>query len=254
MAQRKRNLQRRLDHAGRSIAYRIRRVPGLRGMRIRVGATGVEVLLSKRGTVRDGVAFLHEKADWVAEQLEVAATQHAQRIAATSPPPGRMLFRGELVELRILQSPMIRRGTVRSEPARLTVLVAEGEDADVVLERWLRRTAKRAIEQEVNKLSPRIAKPVTQIFVREQRTRWGSCSSRGNLSFNWRLILCPPVVLRYLVVHEMAHLEVPNHSEQFWQRVGQLCADYRVHEAWLRRHEERVLLPTLSSIVEAAFP
>jgi predicted metal-dependent hydrolase len=72
--------------------------------------------------------------------------------------------------------------------------------------------------------------------VRAQRTRWGSCSRRGGLSFNWRLVQAPPEVLDYVVVHELAHIVHPNHSTAFWMLVHAHCPDYPAHKRWLRRH------------------
>lgn len=74
------------------------------------------------------------------------------------------------------------------------------------------------------------------ITVRDQKTRWGSCSSKGNLNFNWRLIMAPEPVLDYVVVHELAHRLEMNHSPRFWQQVAAVMPDYQVHRNWLRRY------------------
>lgn len=74
------------------------------------------------------------------------------------------------------------------------------------------------------------------ITIRDQKTRWGSCSARGNLNFNWRLILAPEEVLDYVVIHELAHRREMNHSERFWREVEQYCPDYRDRKKWLREH------------------
>jgi predicted metal-dependent hydrolase len=75
-----------------------------------------------------------------------------------------------------------------------------------------------------------------RLAIRDQRTRWGSCSSRRTLSFNWRLVLAPPEVLDYVAVHELCHLRVPNHSARFWRLVEQRRPGYREPRAWLARH------------------
>jgi predicted metal-dependent hydrolase len=72
--------------------------------------------------------------------------------------------------------------------------------------------------------------------IRGQRTRWASCSSTGAMSFNWRLLLAPEPILDYVVEHEVAHLEVLDHSQRFWRLLGSRCPEYREHERWLKRH------------------
>lgn len=80
------------------------------------------------------------------------------------------------------------------------------------------------------------------ITVRDQKTRWGSCSSRGTLSFNYRLIFAPPAVLDYVVVHELCHLTHMNHSKAFWSMVGAVMPDYRIYKNWLRDHGHELTL------------
>lgn len=80
------------------------------------------------------------------------------------------------------------------------------------------------------------------ITIRDQKTRWGSCSARGTLSFNWRLMLAPPAVLDYVVVHELCHLTHMDHSAAFWQAVETVCPDYRSTRQWLKEHGHELVL------------
>lgn len=81
-----------------------------------------------------------------------------------------------------------------------------------------------------------------RITIRDQKTRWGSCSAKGTLSFNWRLMLAPPAVLDYVVVHELCHLTHMDHSPAFWQAVAAVCPDYRIHRKWLKEHGHELVL------------
>lgn len=81
-----------------------------------------------------------------------------------------------------------------------------------------------------------------RITIRDQKTRWGSCSAKGTLSFNWRLMLAPPAVLDYVVVHELCHLTHMDHSKAFWQAVENVCPDYRTHRRWLKEHGHELVL------------
>lgn len=82
----------------------------------------------------------------------------------------------------------------------------------------------------------------TRITIRDQKTRWGSCSAKGTLSFNWRLMLAPPAILDYVVVHELCHLTHMNHSKAFWDAVAAVCPDYLSARKWLREHGHELIL------------
>ena len=75
-----------------------------------------------------------------------------------------------------------------------------------------------------------------RINITSARTRWGSCSTRGSVSFTWRLIMAPLAVVDYVILHELAHTQIPNHSRHFWDRMGQLLPDYRSHRQWLKEN------------------
>lgn len=81
---------------------------------------------------------------------------------------------------------------------------------------------------------------VKRVTIKDQRSLWGSCSEVGNLNFNWRVVLAPPEVLDYLVIHELAHLREMNHSARFWAHVGEHCADYKARRKWLRDNARRL--------------
>jgi len=103
-----------------------------------------------------------------------------------------------------------------------------------LVEGWLRAQAKRVLGERVRDVCRLHGLSFGAITIKDTRSRWGSCSVRRNLNFNWRLIMAPPWVIDYLVVHETAHLDEMNHSDRFWRLVEQRCPDYRNHEAWLK--------------------
>jgi predicted metal-dependent hydrolase len=105
-----------------------------------------------------------------------------------------------------------------------------------VLDRWLRELARTEIQETVARLSARMHVSPKTVAIRDQRTRWGSCSSSGTLSFNWRLIMVPPAVMEYVAVHELAHMTVPNHSADFWHLVAQYYPAYKEARSWLRKN------------------
>jgi predicted metal-dependent hydrolase len=104
------------------------------------------------------------------------------------------------------------------------------------LEAWYRRQARSEVAARLDAAVARTGQSYTTLQIRGQRTRWASCSTSGAMSFNWRLLLAPEEILDYVVEHEVAHLEVQDHSVRFWRLLGSRCPAWREHEAWLRRH------------------
>lgn len=112
------------------------------------------------------------------------------------------------------------------------------------LEKRYKNAARSQFEKRVAFYHQITGGNYTSITVRDQKTRWGSCSSRGTLSFNYRLIFAPPAVLDYVVVHELCHLTHMNHSKAFWNMVATVMPDYRVYKKWLRDHGHELTLET----------
>jgi hypothetical protein len=107
-------------------------------------------------------------------------------------------------------------------------------------ERRLEAPYRQAAKEYISKRAAYYAKQLDvtygSITIRDQKTRWGSCSSKGNLSFNWRLILAPPKVLDYVVIHELCHLKEMNHSQKFWAWVESIMPDYPIYRKWLKEN------------------
>ncbi|MBR1931829.1 MAG: M48 family metallopeptidase [Lachnospiraceae bacterium] len=111
-----------------------------------------------------------------------------------------------------------------------------------IYERRYRQQARRVFTNRVAYYHQFTGGHYTSITIRDQKSRWGSCSSRGTLSFNYRLVFAPPKVLDYVVVHELCHLTHMNHSKDFWDMVERIMPDYQIHKQWLREHEPELTL------------
>jgi predicted metal-dependent hydrolase len=219
------------------IDYPIRRSDRARRARINVSADGVEVVVPRRMALRQVVPFVEEKRPWIERTLR--RIREAEEAAAVRLADGGSVpYLGRSLSLSVRVEP----GRVRSHVALRgdSLQVAVGSPgADAVrsaLEGWYRRRARLEVEPRLDAACRRAGTRYTRLSIRAQRTRWASCSSTGAMSFNWRLLLAPPEILDYVVEHEVAHLEVLDHSPRFWRLLGSRSPAYREHERWLRRN------------------
>jgi hypothetical protein len=128
----------------------------------------------------------------------------------------------------------LQRGWIERQLARRAPALGLGRVRLGVRE--ARRLARARLTEVAEREAARLRVTYARIAVRDQRTRWGSCSSRGTLSFSWRLVLAPPEVLEYVVVHELCHLREPNHSPRFWALLESVRPGFRAEKEWLARH------------------
>jgi len=114
--------------------------------------------------------------------------------------------------------------------------------AESVFTEWYREQARAVISERVELYAARHGFTYRKIRITSARTRWGSCSSMGNLNFTWRLVMAPPEVIDYVVVHELAHLRVNNHSKEFWKQVERIMSDYKQRLKWLKENGQKLTL------------
>lgn len=120
----------------------------------------------------------------------------------------------------------------------------EEEEIVPMTEAEVRELAERAtqlIPERVKHFAPLVGVTYGRITIRNQKSRWGSCSAKGNLNFNVGLLLAPPEVLDYVVVHELCHRLEMNHSPKFWAKVGSIIPDYKIHEKWLKNNGREII-------------
>ncbi len=125
--------------------------------------------------------------------------------------------------------------------SHITLTSAEAKRMET-LEKRYRSAARSRLENRVAYYHQFTGGKYTSVTIRDQKTRWGSCSSRGTLSFNYRLIFAPSEVLDYVVVHELCHLTHMNHSKDFWNMVASVMPEYKLHKKWLREHGHELTL------------
>ncbi len=212
---------------------RIRRHRQARRYTLRIHAASREVILTMppRGSIREAKEFVQKHGGWIAARL--------RRLPEAAPfADGTVLpLRG--VQHRIVHKPGVR-GTVWPEVAdtgeALLCVAGEVPHIDRRVSDFLRREALRDLEAASRRAAEQLGVAIRRISVRDQSSRWGSCSTAGVLSYSWRLILAPPFVLDYLAVHEVAHLIEMNHSPRFWRLVNGICSDSNRAKLWLDIH------------------
>lgn len=129
------------------------------------------------------------------------------------------------------------RAIARLNGERLVVGGVSRTQSLAAIDRWYRREARGRIEAVARSEADRLGLEPGRITIRDQRTRWGSCSTSGTLSFNWRLVIGPGHALRYVVVHELIHIRHHNHSRAFWHALAEAMPDWNRSAAWLRSNE-----------------
>jgi predicted metal-dependent hydrolase len=223
------------------VDYTVRISRAARRARIRVAPAGVEVVLPTDSGLDRAESFLQENGDWLLDQLAFFNRTGNFRIEAGVNDDAHILFNGVKTATEVVEvDSRARCARVIHEADCLKVIIPRGGAVNphASLQNWLRRKARKIVHERLELRAPEMGVKFDRVFIRAQRTRWGSCSSRKNLSFNWRLVMAPPEVLDYLVVHELAHLLEPNHSMKFWLIVRSYCPRFEQHRAWLKQNQE----------------
>jgi predicted metal-dependent hydrolase len=210
------------------VSPRARRV----GLRIDAAERKVEVILPRGVAVKTGLRFLEAKRDWVAARLE----------ALPQPVP---FVEGALVPVLGVVHRIRRELDLAAPPVRIVdgEIRVQGDPAHLArrVRDHLIAAARAEIAPRARRIAAQIGRDVARVNLRDTRSRWGSCSAQGSLSFSWRLIFAPEPVLDYVVAHEVAHLVEMNHGPRFWQLVASLVPDSAGPRAWLKRHRTRLL-------------
>ena len=196
--------------------------------------------IPRRGTLAEAKRFVAENDVWLTERLQ----KHLASPRGPQPfqPGGKALFGG--VELELVLQPAEGETPATGRVGELEFpLDLAAADLRPQVEAAMRNFAAKTLPARALELAGQhgLRERVRRVSVRSQRTRWGSCSRRGVISLNWRLVQIPPEVSDYIILHELAHLRQMNHSPRFWTEVKSLCPGYEAAEAWLKQHGRLVL-------------
>ena len=217
-----------IQAGGRDVTVSFRRNARARRIIIRLARnrTGIVVTLPLRASRAAALDFVARSEQWIAERLAAEA-------------PAADFAHGATIPLRgaphVFIHETARRGAVRCEAGRIHV-AGDAVHLPRRVTDWLKREARRDLVEASEKYARAMGVRFGAVSIRDQKSRWGSCSSDGGLSYSWRLILAPSFVLDYVAAHEVAHLKHMNHGRQFWRLVLTHCEESAAARTWLKRH------------------
>ena len=221
---------RKVTLQGENVAYEVLQSDEASEPRIDVDIHGVRVVLPEDSTT-DPEELLKENAVWVLEKKRKYDAYREQIPDREFEPGERFPYLGDQYEIVVEQRPSSQ---VIENEFRLAKHHVEQTSLKRALETLYRRKAREFFENEADRLADEMGVEYDKIEIRNQRTKWGSCSTSGTLGLNWRLMMAPPDVVEYILVHELAHLREQNHTEKFWSVVAEHDPEYEGHAEWLR--------------------
>ena len=203
---------------------------------IRVRPDGsVRVTVPRGGSRTEAARFLESHADWIARERDRVGQAHRTPEWADG---ATLMLRGELVTIRVAADShggMVRYGE------RAVRIPAAATDLRPYIQADLRAAARHELGVRLHALADAHQLTVAGFSIRNQRSRWGSCSRSGRIALNYRLLQMPPAVCDYVLLHELMHLKQQNHSQRFWRLVESVCPEFRDAERWLKVHGRGLL-------------
>lgn len=213
---------------GDTTLLRVRRSARARRVSLHMvpGRQQAELVIPHRASMKAGLRFARDQAGWIAQRLSRVPAPVPFEDGATIPHLDR--------DLTIVHSEGRLRHIGRDGDA--LHITAAAKDVTRLVTNWLRSEAKREFSIRAEEKAGQLGQSFGRVTVRDTRSRWGSCSARGNLSFSWRLIMAPEIVVDYMAAHEVAHLVEMNHSPRFWKLVDDIALDVKRGQSWLSRN------------------
>ena len=209
---------------------RIRVHPRARRLTLRLDATGNPVVTAPRFTPHWFInRFVQSQQPWIAKHQQIL--KHAKNTFVSD---SHIDLFGKRYQLSAHSTSGASKVTIQAKTVKVTVHT--GKELSTILNTFLKNTASHYLVPRVHALAKKMTVKFNKLTLRAQTTRWGSCSSTGNLNFNWRLVHFTPNIIDSVIIHELAHRQHLNHSHDFWQFVAKFDPDYRLHRGWLKRN------------------
>ncbi|EMA44252.1 M48 family metallopeptidase [Halococcus saccharolyticus] len=228
---------RETDLLGEAVNYEVRRSNEAGEPRIDVDIRGVVVILPQESQ-SNPETLLAENAAWVVEKKRKYDSYRKEVPNRRFEVGATFLYLGTPHEIVVERR---SSSAVREGEFRLSEHHVKQASVKRALETLYRRKARETFEKRASHYAEEMGVEYEQIEIRNQRTKWGSCSTAGTLGLNWRLMMAPSDIVDYIVIHELAHLREPNHTDAFWSLVVEYDPQYREHAQWLEEHSTRLI-------------
>ena len=204
-----------------------------------VTPTYLEITAPNNFPIASVEKILHGKCNWIVKQILHLSSAMENPINKSITHGATILYLG-IPHTLIFTSSYGARPTIHLQDNQIIIDIPQLNIAqntslvESLLKQWYLDSARNILSVKTSLWAAKINVQPQRITIKDQKTRWGSCSSKGNLNYNWRIVMAPPEVIDYLVIHELCHLRVPNHSALFWQEVSTFSPNYKKHRTWLK--------------------
>lgn len=218
-----------------SVEYELKRTDR-KSVECRVNAEGAVVFAPIRMPLKDVDEFVRQRVGWILEasgRLQAQAERAKARLEQNLSDGAAIPLEGRIYALRL--SPGAKKGVSLRGNEIIVTGTEDAEEIRALLRRYLSSLAGKRIYERVMHFGKIIGKIPNRVAIREQKTKWGSCSGKDNLNFNWKLIMARPEALDYVVVHELCHMVHLNHSPDFWKLVEKYMPDYKKWQDYLKK-------------------
>lgn len=232
------------------IPYEERKSKRIKRISIRVTPDKVRVSAPARATKREILAFIDKNSEWILEnwsKLQETIHKPSLRFYESGV---KVPYLGKDLEVLITETEQ-RMIKIRYETESYSLSIAipqeisheqKQEAIRGILEKWYKQKTRGIFQEKLDAWSRVMGLTYNQFRLKEQKTRWGSCSSLGNINLNWRAVMAPESVIDYLVIHELSHLKYLNHSQEFWNFVARYCPEHAANKKWLRENGHTLVL------------
>jgi predicted metal-dependent hydrolase len=230
-----------VDLQGRSTGYSLKQSQRARGIRLEIRSeTGLTVVVPRKYTQQQVHDILRQKTRWILKHLSAGKPVQMPLFTQEAGHGDRLFFMGRPIEIAVNPSKSATSLAVLQGNKLLVSTGSRNGAIPKIQEKWYRQQAATVFKQKADSFKEIMGLRYNSIYIRGQKSRWGSCSPAGNLTLNWKLLMAPEDIIDYVVVHELAHIKHMNHSKKFWDMVNQYCPGWKRHRKWLIIHEDEL--------------